>query len=280
MMRSSLFRAGVVATGVSTGSIFHAEGRDMKTAQQISDCKLAAASIATIKEKKNIKVVAGFDGFVDNIIDVVDKRTSHSEYAAIPTISALGQRISAASNDGCNLELVVKKSKIGGNGPIMCNASCGYGINLTYIGLLGAEGKADEVFTPMVERSEEVISLGPPGITDALEFQDGKIMLGKHESLHIVNYGTLKQVIGVPRLIQLFKESQAVVCINWTMCMGLTGIWKGLMEDVLPNLGGKRPIFFVDIADPAKRTRKDLKEMCLALKDLQRYVDVVSARLS
>jgi hypothetical protein len=59
--------------------------------------------------------------------------------------------------------------------------------------------------------------------------------------------------------------------------MGLTGIWEGLLKDVLPNLADKRPIFFVDIADPAKRTRKDLMEMCIALNKLQKYVDVVSA---
>ena len=145
----------------------------------------------------------------------------------------------------------------------MCNASCGYGINLTYIGLLGGDGQIDAVFDPMVDRAKEVISLGPPGITDALEFQDGKIMLGKHESLHIVSYETVKAVVGVPRMIQLLKESDAMVCINWTMCMGLTGIWQGLMKDVLPHLDGHRPIFFVDIADPAKRTRKDLKDMWL-----------------
>ena len=103
--------------------------------------------------------MAGFDGFIDNIIgtwyfacvcsliscdsDVVEKRASPSEYTTFPGIDSLGvcvltsnvccvilyqsgKFISASAGESCNIELVVKKSKIGGNGPIMCNASCGY----------------------------------------------------------------------------------------------------------------------------------------------------------
>jgi hypothetical protein len=158
-------RVGTVATGgFVAGGLFGQVKCIPASASQQADCKSAAASIAKITEKRDIKVVAGFDGFVDNIIDVVDKRTSNNKYTPIPTIAQLGSRISASSGESCNLELVVKQSKIGGNGPIMCNASCGYGINLTYIGLLGANGKPDKVFDTMVERSAEVISLGPPGL--------------------------------------------------------------------------------------------------------------------
>jgi hypothetical protein len=244
------------------------------TSQQAADCAKAAESIKNIRANGPFKVVAGFDGFIDNIIDVVEKRASPTEYTTFPGIGELGKFISSSAGESCNIELVVKKSKIGGNGPIMCNASCGYGIHLTYIGLLGEVGQLNPVFSPMVNVAKEIITLGEPSVTDALEFKDGKIMMGKHASLKLVTWDTLKSVVGVPRLRELLDASQAFVCINWTMCLGLTGIWEGLIEEVLPHLK-KRPIFFVDIADPAKRSREDLKKMLVTLGRLQKYVDVV-----
>ena len=86
--------------------------------------------------------------------------------------------------------------------------------------------------------------------TDALEFGDGKVLLGKHETLPLVNYENIKQKVGLEKLTSLVHRADAVVCVNWTMCMGLTEVWKGLTYDVFPNLNGKRPLFFVDIANP------------------------------
>jgi len=244
------------------------------SSQQAADCAKAAQSIKNIRGNGPYKVVAGFDGFIDNIIDVVEKRASPTDYTTFAGIDSLGKFISASAGESCNIELVVKKSKIGGNGPIMCNASCGYGIHLTYIGLLGEVGQLNPVFTPMVDVAKEIITLGPPSVTDALEFKDGKIMMGKHASLKMVTWDTLKSVVGVQRLRTLLSESDAFVCINWTMCLGLTDIWEGLLQEVLPYIK-HRPIFFVDIADPAKRSREDLKRMLVTLGKLQKHVDVV-----
>ncbi|HVR82710.1 MAG TPA: carbohydrate kinase family protein, partial [Planctomycetota bacterium] len=68
------------------------------------------------------KVMVGLDGFVDLIIDVVDKRTGPEAYTRVETIADLGARISRASGLSSNLELVVRQEKLGGNGPIMANA--------------------------------------------------------------------------------------------------------------------------------------------------------------
>lgn len=46
------------------------------------------------------------------------------------------------------------------------------------MGMLGLPAP-HAVFGPMVAASEEAISLGNPGVTDALEFNDGKIMVNK-----------------------------------------------------------------------------------------------------
>src|ERR1019366_10680887 len=98
-----------------------------------------------------------------------------------PTIAQLGARFTAAAGKSTNVELVNQITKLGGNGPIMANALASFGIKVTYLGILGYPN-LHPVFADFAKRAE-VHSIAEPGYTDALEFDDGKIMLGKHESL-------------------------------------------------------------------------------------------------
>ena len=74
------------------------------------------------KDPKKLNLLVGFDGFIDEIVHVVDKRLDSKNYTRIETISALAKRIERASGLSTNIELVPVTKKIGGNGPIMANA--------------------------------------------------------------------------------------------------------------------------------------------------------------
>src|SRR5690349_21546591 len=79
----------------------------------------------------------GLDGFVDEILHVVDKRESAEKYQRLPTIAQLAERLAAAAGRSTNVELVSQLTKLGGNGPIMANALASFGLKLTYLGVLG-----------------------------------------------------------------------------------------------------------------------------------------------
>jgi hypothetical protein len=111
-------RVGTVATGGFVAGQVECLGQVRDEPDPVA-CAAAARAIGSIRDREAFKVVVGFDGFVDNIIEVVDKRISNSEYSSVETINSLGARVSAAAGESANMELVVKKSKIGGNGPIM-----------------------------------------------------------------------------------------------------------------------------------------------------------------
>src|SRR5690606_10680155 len=83
------------------------------------------------------RALIGFDGFVDEIIDVVATRHSPTSYQRFATISQLAKRIADAAGLSTNLELVTTQVKLGGNGPIMANALAGLGVDVTYIGSVG-----------------------------------------------------------------------------------------------------------------------------------------------
>src|SRR4051812_35143538 len=127
---------------------------------------------STLKGKK---VLLMPDGFVDSIISVVDIRHSPTKFDAIGTIDALGKRISAAGGHSANFECYVNRQKLGGNGPIMANAMAGFGAGVTYVGMVGYP-KLHPVFEPLAEKAN-VIGIVDPGLTDAWEFADGKLMM-------------------------------------------------------------------------------------------------------
>jgi hypothetical protein len=237
-------------------------------------CAQAADALAAVPATHAPRVVVGFDGFIDHIIAVVAKRASATSYTPMATIAEFGGRVVEAAGKSANFELVVKQSKIGGNGPIMANALCGYAYQVTAIGLLG-EKAIDPVFAPLAQRAAETISLGAAASTDALEFTDGKLMLGKLLPMDGVTWATLIERIGLQRLRALLAGAAGIATVNWTMTLGMTEIWDRLAADVLPGLRPDRPLFFVDLADPAKRTLEDQRQGLAALTRLQKHVDVV-----
>src|SRR5689334_21461407 len=102
----------------------------------------------------------GLDGFVDEIIAVVDKRKNHEHYEPIKTIAHLGEKIGLAAGESSNYELVVKQMKLGGNGPIMANALASAGVSVTYVGNLGYPN-IHPVFTDFAKKVH-AISIGEP----------------------------------------------------------------------------------------------------------------------
>jgi hypothetical protein len=203
-------------------------------------------------------VMVGFDGFVDSIIDVVDKRRSVHDYAPVQTIEAFGRRIQGSAGQSANYELVTKLEKLGGNGPIMANALTRFGLPVTYIGSVG-HPTLHPVFEELA-RQATVHPIAEPGYTDALEFTDGKLMFGKQTNLRDVNYDQLCRIVGEENLIELLSGAALLGMVNWTMLVEMDSIWDALIDRVLPALPQRAdpPLLFIDLADPAKRLRRDL----------------------
>jgi sugar/nucleoside kinase (ribokinase family) len=239
------------------------------TREQI--CESTSKKLAAAPSLKSTKAAIGLDGFVDEIIAVVDKRHDNVSYDPLRTIEALGKKILHAAGQSSNYELVVKQMKLGGNGPIMANALASIGLDVTYIGNLGYPN-LHPVFEQFAKRAK-VISIAEPGHTDALEFDDGKLMFGKHESLKDVNWDNLIKRVGREQLKKLFDGSQLIAMVNWTMLAHMSDIWTKLLAEIIPG-GDKKRKFFVDLADPEKRNPADILNALKLLARFQDHVDV------
>jgi len=216
----------------------------------------AAALDAAESRLEQSRFTIGFDGFVDEILHAVDTRKSHGEFVRIETIDAFSSRVASAAGKSANIELVPTQIKLGGNGPLMSMAVAGMGPKVTCIGLMGYPDVLP-VFRTLQEKTT-VISVGDPGHTDALEFRDGKLMLGKLNTIEQMCWTRLQEVIGPDRFRKLMLDTDLVACTNWTMLTEMREIIERLIALVPKD---SRAQFFFDFADPEKRSHQDLEEV-------------------
>lgn len=242
------------------------------TRQQI--CELTSKKLSAAAGRlPSIRAMIGLDGFVDEIIAVVDKRQSHETFSTVPTIAAFSQKLEKATGQSSNYELIVKQMKLGGNGPIMASALANLGMRVTYIGNLGFPN-IHPVFQDFAKKAE-VISIGEPGHTDALEFSDGKLMLGKLTPLNDVSWDNLLSRVGREQLAKIMGQSSLIGMVNWTMLPHMSRIWAKLMDEVIPSVERHNRKIFIDLADPEKRTHDDILDALKLLTRFQDQVDVI-----
>jgi sugar/nucleoside kinase (ribokinase family) len=169
--------------------------------------------------------------------------------------------------------LVSQINKLGGNGPIMANALASFGLKVTYLGILGYPN-LHPVFADFAKRAE-VHSIAEPGYTDALEFEDGKIMLGKHQSLKEMTWENIKGRFGQDKFTKKFGSADLVGFVNWTMLTHMSNIWSAVLTEVCPTMKGPRRKMFIDLADPEKRTGEDISRALELVAAFQKYFDVI-----
>lgn len=220
------------------------------------------------------KVLVGFDGFVDQVLHVVDRRYDAEHYERVGTLSEYGKKIMDAAGLSLNIEMVPVMEKLGGNGPILANSLMALGAQVTYIGALG-KGRPHPVFEKFAEEAGAV-SISDPGYTDAIEFYDGKIISSKLENLKEVEWENLKRRIPLQQLAELFEECSLLGFENWSLLMNATGIWRGILQEVVPRMEKKVPkTVFFDLADPEKRTENDIREALECIRKFQDYFQVI-----
>jgi sugar/nucleoside kinase (ribokinase family) len=243
----------------------------MNTPELREQC--AAQLLTAASRAGQMTAFIGLDGFVDEILHVVDKRESAEEYSRLATIGRLAERLAAAAGRSTNIELVSQMTKLGGNGPIMANALASFGLQVTYLGILGYPN-LHSVFAEFAKRAR-VYSIAEPGYTDALEFEDGKIMLGKHQSLRQMNWENIKSRFGVEKFAAHFGGADLVGFVNWTMLTSMSDIWSAVLQEVCPGIKGPRRRLFFDLADPEKRTKADLERALELITAFQKHFNVI-----
>lgn len=217
-----------------------------------------------------IRAVVGFDGFVDEIVSVVQRRLAPDQYEPFASIADFARAVAAAAGLSTNFEVVSKQVKVGGNAPIMALGLAKAGLDVTCIGALGEE-TLHPAFQELAEQAR-LITVADPGSTQALEFSDGKLMLGKSETMNAVTWERLLERTGEAQLQQLCGDADVLAFVNWTMLPHMDDIWRQFQTQILPRFE-HRPIAFFDLADPHKRTTAELRTALNIIAGFTPYCD-------
>jgi sugar/nucleoside kinase (ribokinase family) len=225
-------------------------------------------------DTQKISAVIGVDGFVDEILHIVDTRKDAENYTRLRTLRDYGKKIIKAAGLSTNIEIVPIKVKLGGNGPILSNALSTLGVNVTYIGALG-NPDIHPVFSQMAERTK-LISVANPAHTEAFEFEDGKIIISKLESFKDISWENIESKVGLENLAALVSNANLFGLENWTMVPYMSDIWKNIIEKVFPLIKteNKKNYVFFDLADPEKRTNADITEALGLIQEFKSHFKV------
>jgi pfkB family carbohydrate kinase len=209
----------------------------------------------------------GFDGFIDSIVTLGNLRQPADH---CNSMEAFGHYILSKKGSNFSLEIQQRSIKAGGNMPNMAGALAKLGVAVNCIGTLGYP-VMDPVFSQSLSACR-CYSFATPGTCQAIEFNDGKMMLAGMGELDKAGWDLLTQRILLTTLVKIFDNSRLTGLLNWGELTATTSIWKGLLQDVLPFCStGKQRLFLVDLSDCSSRSKEEIFTALDLLRDFSRY---------
>jgi hypothetical protein len=211
----------------------------------------------------SLNVVSGFDGFVDELIEIVEERQSTEAHTRVPTISRFAELIGMAAGRSSLREMIVKSVDAGGCAVNLGDGIASLGVQLDVFGTLGEP--AHPAFSALAAKCRSCNSFGiDPGHTLALEFEDGKYMLSSMNQLADFTPAFLKEYLKNDTLKKSCQQADLIAITNWTLYPHMTDCWAYLLENLF-NTCTQNPWFFIDLVDPRSRTHQDIRDMLTVL---------------
>jgi len=235
-----------------------------------------------IKKLDSVKIEAskkscflGFDGYVDSLYSVVQSRLDAKEWTRMESMKTFGELMIKVAGSSANVERVLKRRIFGGFAPNTCRAMNKLGVKIFLIAALGIP-HFNEFYNSLP--NVKSISLANPGQTLGLEFDNGKVMITDFEPILKIDWNLLLEKLTLDKLIEMLNESDIMGFGHWALVPSLNDIWLHFIRDLFPSISNlKKKIFFVDVADITKRSKKDITNL---VKTLQKVDELVPVMLS
>jgi hypothetical protein len=207
----------------------------------------------------SLPVVAGFDAFIDEVIQVVGTRISPETYVPVPTIGEFGAWVAASAGRSGLREFVTLHRASGG-----CTVNSGDGIaalGFPVDAFAGIGKSPDPVFDEFRSKCRLVNPLGmEPGRAMVYEFQDGKLIFCSFSHFADFTPDYLARQTADGNYRKACEQAAGIILTCWSVYPHMTECWKFLQQEIFSGLT-HRPRFFLDLADPASRAPDDLVGM-------------------
>jgi hypothetical protein len=219
----------------------------------------------------NQSIMVGFDGYVDNLYGVVQKKSGTQKHH-FPDIASFSKHIANLAGKSGQVELALKATKIGGNAPIMSQALGELGFKVHCLGTLGYPQlhPVFQSFHPNVYPH----TLAMPGLSDAFEFDDGKLIFSDCGSFDALGWEKVKENLGLEKIQEIYLQSQIIATVDWVNLPYATDIWQGLLKEVVHPNGKLSKKFMFDLADPSRKSNAEIREALEVISSFCEYGEV------
>ncbi|HQO10072.1 MAG TPA: PfkB family carbohydrate kinase [Clostridiales bacterium] len=221
---------------------------------------------------KRGNVFVGFDGFIDNILKPVLVRKDNKNFVPMTDIVTFADRIRSGAGKSINVEIVKERSSMGGNGPIMANSLALLDNQIDIIGSMGAN-EILSIFKPFTDRCRTAVTFCDPGITDAFEMHDGKVMFNYPQSVLDISWDKIIKAVGKEKLKKMITDNSYFAFVNWTMIPLMNDIFAQITK-IFSGMDERKTVY-IDLTDPKKRSRADLSLCTELLLEMNGYADVI-----
>jgi len=223
------------------------------------------------RQKVTFKALAGFDGFIDRIQKVVKKKhASRDEYFS--SITEFADYLKALAGKSGQVELITEKTKMGGNAPIMSNALARLNVKVTCVGSMGFP-EINPVFETM-HSSCQRISVASPGISNAFEFSDGKLIFSELDTLGNYDWNLIRKNCDLDKVRKTAQGLQLFALLDWANLPHATSIWQQFHDKIVKQSGKKDYYFIFDLCDPSKKSAQEIDELIDLISSYSYYGNV------
>ena len=240
---------------------------DSQTRDAVTSCQKHLPA-----EPSGGSVLFGFDGYVDNVREA-GTNAGASDSERITTLDEFGEEIvtSAAADSSLSISWECRGQRTGGHVSHLSRVYRTLGFEPTLVGMCG-----DPVLDLFEQEFGEctIHSLGDPGITDAIEFDDGKLMLMESGGAATLDWETLQSRVGIDTLVDELDGSKLLGIGYWAMIPELAPILDQLRETVFPKLSDPPEQVLLDPANIREIDREMLDSIVAATQRLADVVDV------
>jgi sugar/nucleoside kinase (ribokinase family) len=218
-------------------------------------------------------VVFGFDGYLDRVREVVGDRTDPETYDRLDTLSGFRDRVDASvqAESSLSFEWLEAGQRTGGHTCHLARAFGTWDFAPSLVGMYG-DPVRDAFETEFGDY--DLVSLGDPGVTDAVEFDDGKLMLTEIGDTMDLDWGGLDEGFGHDALRDRLDGAALLGVGYWSETPDLPDILDGLaaMWDDIADPPGT---VLVDPGDVRKLDTERLRAGRAAIGRLAAETDVV-----
>jgi len=213
------------------------------------------------------RVVAGFDGFVDEMISVVGERRALDDFSSVPDIATFGRLISSAAGHSSLREIVVTDVHPGGCAVNLADGLASLGVRVECFATLG--DPVHSAFREIADKCQEFHSWGrEPGRTLAFEFADGKLMFSAVKQLAEFTPETVGKFLADGTYATACGGAHVIALTDWSLYPHMTDVWRLLQREVYSSLS-HHPHFLIDLVDPSSRSTADIVKMAGILRDFE-----------